>query len=381
MKILTAMGNPELNMKMQEYEEFEIISKDIQYKEGILEILEDKKEVDILILTNNILGELDFKELINKIIKIKNNLKIIVFLDKEDEKIEQYLNSKNIYKIYFLNKINFDLFIKDFFKNSQKNNFKIAQEIQEFKGLIYENKKIKENKKLNLKNCKTKIISITGNYNSGKTVFSYIFSNHISNKNYRVLIIDMNLENNDLDSILIRKVKKNLKNNLKILNFNFIIKKINNNLFCSINMKNELNKLNELEVYKIKEIFTKVNLDYDIILIDTQSNIKNLFIEKILKISDKIIFLSEENLFEVQKMEDNLEIISHDIKIKNDKIKVILNKTNEYKILDYDTKIIGRIPYNSLYTKLINNNFEKNDLEKLNSIYEKIYSNLFMKGE
>ncbi len=381
MKILTAMGNPELNMKMQEYEEFEIISKDIQYKEGILEILEDKKEVDILILTNNILGELDFKELINKIIKIKNNLKIIVFLDKEDEKIEQYLNSKNIYKIYFLNKINFDLFIKDFFKNSQKNNFKIAQEIQEFKGLIYENKKIKENKKLNLKNCKTKIISITGNYNSGKTLFSYIFSNHISNKNYKVLIIDMNLENNDLDSILIRKVKKNLKNNLKILNFNFIIKKINNNLFCSINMKNELNKLNELEVYKIKEIFTKVNLDYDIILIDTQSNIKNLFIEKILKISDKIIFLSEENLFEVQKMEDNLEIISHDIKIKNDKIKVILNKTNEYKILDYDTKIIGRIPYNSLYTKLINNNFEKNDLEKLNSIYEKIYSNLFMKGE
>lgn len=381
MKILTAMGNPELNMKMQEYEEFEIISKDIQYKEGILEILEDKKEVDILILTNNILGELDFKELINQIIKIKNNLKIIVFLDKEDEKIEQYLNSKNIYKIYFLNKINFDLFIKDFFKNSQKNNFKIAQEIQEFKGLIYENKKIKENKKLNLKNCKTKIISITGNYNSGKTLFSYIFSNHISNKNYKVLIIDMNLENNDLDSILIRKVKKHLKNNLKILNFNFIIKKINNNLFCSINMKNELNKLNELEVYKIKEIFTKVNLDYDIILIDTQSNIKNLFIEKILKISDKIIFLSEENLFEVQKMEDNLEIISHDIKIKNDKIKVILNKTNEYKILDYDTKIIGRIPYNSLYTKLINNNFEKNDLEKLNSIYEKIYSNLFMKGE
>lgn len=381
MKILTAMGNPELNMKMQEYEEFEIISKDIQYKEGILEILEDKKEVDILILTNNILGELDFKELINKIIKIKNNLKIIVFLDKEDEKIEQYLNSKNIYKIYFLNKINFDLFIKDFFKNSQKNNFKIAQEIQEFKGLIYENKKIKENKKLNLKNCKTKIISITGNYNSGKTVFSYIFSNHISNKNYRVLIIDMNLENNDLESILIRKVKKHLKNDLKILNFNFIIKKINNNLFCSINMKNELNKLNELEVYKIKEIFTKVNLDYDIILIDTQSNIKNLFIEKILKISDKIIFLSEENLFEVQKMEDILEIISHDIKIKNDKIKVILNKTNEYKILDYDTKIIGRIPYNSLYTKLINNNFEKNDLEKLNSIYEKIYSNLFMKGE
>ena len=381
MKILTAMGNPELNMKMQEYEEFEIISKDIQYKEGILEILEDKKEVDILILTNNILGELDFKELINKIIKIKNNLKIIVFLDKEDEKIEQYLNSKNIYKIYFLNKINFDLFIKDFFKNSQKNNLKIAQEIQEFKGLIYENKKIKENKKLNLKNCKTKIISITGNYNSGKTVFSYIFSNHISNKNYKVLIIDMNLENNDLDSILIRKVKKHLKNNLKILNFNFIIKKINNNLFCSINMKNELNKLNELEVYKIKEIFTKVNLDYDIILIDTQSNIKNLFIEKILKISDKIIFLSEENLFEVQKMEDILEIISHDIKIKNDKIKVILNKTNEYKILDYDTKIIGRIPYNSLYTKLINNNFEKNDLEKLNSIYEKIYSNLFMKGE
>ena len=39
-KVLTAMANPELHEKLKEKKEIEIIGKDIQYQEGIFEIIE-----------------------------------------------------------------------------------------------------------------------------------------------------------------------------------------------------------------------------------------------------------------------------------------------------------------------------------------------------
>ena len=46
-KIVTALGNPCLNTELNKYDDFEIIGKDIQYKDGIIEILElkDRKSV------------------------------------------------------------------------------------------------------------------------------------------------------------------------------------------------------------------------------------------------------------------------------------------------------------------------------------------------
>ena len=42
MKIITAMNNPELNEELKKEKNIEIICKDIFYKEGILEILENE---------------------------------------------------------------------------------------------------------------------------------------------------------------------------------------------------------------------------------------------------------------------------------------------------------------------------------------------------
>lgn len=47
-KVITALSNPIVNKKLEAYEEIEIITNDIQYKEGILELLEIKKEIDFI---------------------------------------------------------------------------------------------------------------------------------------------------------------------------------------------------------------------------------------------------------------------------------------------------------------------------------------------
>ena len=113
MKIVTAIGDTYINEKLKKESDLEIVGKDIPYQEGVLEILEEIENIDLLILSNNILGEYDFIELINKIKKTQKTLELIIFLKEKNINIENYLYSKNIYKIYYLNKENYNIFLKN----------------------------------------------------------------------------------------------------------------------------------------------------------------------------------------------------------------------------------------------------------------------------
>ena len=84
-KIITAIGNPELNNNLKEINEFEIIANDIQYQEGILEILEEK-EADILILSELLKGEMPLNLLIEEIKQRRENIKIILLVENEKKK-------------------------------------------------------------------------------------------------------------------------------------------------------------------------------------------------------------------------------------------------------------------------------------------------------
>ena len=50
-KIVTALGNPSLNTELKKHSEFEVIGKDIQYKDGVLEILELSNDINYLIIS------------------------------------------------------------------------------------------------------------------------------------------------------------------------------------------------------------------------------------------------------------------------------------------------------------------------------------------
>ena len=78
-KILTALGNPSLNNELKKYKDFEIIGKDIQYKDGIIEILEINPDINYLIVSEELDGQTSLEELIDLIIKINRKKKIFSY--------------------------------------------------------------------------------------------------------------------------------------------------------------------------------------------------------------------------------------------------------------------------------------------------------------
>ena len=141
-KVLTAIGNENLNNILKEQDEFEILENDIFYKEGILEFLEKNNDVDILILYENLAGEINIINLINKIKIINNEINIFFILENKNDELEKILKKENIKNIFYINEINVNDFI-DKIKNAKiNNNEKLIEEINLLKNII--NKKNEE---------------------------------------------------------------------------------------------------------------------------------------------------------------------------------------------------------------------------------------------
>ena len=365
LKVITALGNPIINEKLKEYDKYEIVGKDIQYEEGIFEILEENNNIDILLVSNNLPEEYDFKILINKIIKIKNNLKIIVFLKEKDETIENFLISKNIFEIYYMSNI------EEFFYKININNEMKHDDIEEIKKLInnnikkienYDNKNTtKKKKKRNIMlnrtikedyadNEKKEIIVITGNNGAGKSIISAIFSDFLIKHNKKVLLIDMDFNYSTISSLFDKKNKKN----------NDLIVNIKSNFDIIFDLKKYLFQSNFNYEFIYKEL-SKFRIIYDSIIIDLPGDKEKEMVKEMLQLSDKIIYLFEPNLIELQKANLNLESYINDLKIDSNKIKLILNKSNKYKIdkniltsVFSEYEIIGDVEYSEMLNLVIN---------------------------
>ena len=151
-KILTAINNPNLNKKLSEQEFIEISYKDIQYKEAILEVLNEDNYFDIIIINEQLPGEINFIELIKKIKKINKKIKIIIILEKEDEIKENELKKININEIYYNNKITLEYLIKIIKEKEINKEEELKKEINELKQIIKMNE-LKNNTK-KMKNIK-----------------------------------------------------------------------------------------------------------------------------------------------------------------------------------------------------------------------------------
>ena len=95
MKILTALANENINKKLEVKQNCEIIYKDIQYQEALLEILDKNKNIDVLILSSILPGELDIYELINLIKYKQENINIYIILDKQNDKLIKFSRDEN----------------------------------------------------------------------------------------------------------------------------------------------------------------------------------------------------------------------------------------------------------------------------------------------
>ena len=57
-------------------------------------------------------GNIDIRKLIEKIKLNNSNIKIILFLEKKNEELENYLYAKGIYNIFYNNQIEIEEIIK-----------------------------------------------------------------------------------------------------------------------------------------------------------------------------------------------------------------------------------------------------------------------------
>jgi len=389
MNIITALKNPNINKKIKEKTSFNIIGNDIQYQEGIIEMLEKNGEIDLIIISELLPGEYSFRDLINKIKQINNKIDIIPILKEKNEEFNNYLISKGIFNIFFNNELTIEELIKIINeKNNIKKEIEINEEIKKLKKIILEknNKKIKNNllkylknktKKINnIKNNK-KIISVIGTGGVGKSSFCTIFAKLIKNK--KILIIDFDILNSSINSIFGTKKypKKFKENNAKIGLDKLIIKVDKNiNILCATKF------LVDENYKKTKEEFSnelnKLKDKYDLIIIDNSSECFFEYTKEILKKSDLILFLVEPNLIELKKSKNLLNIYINKWKIKKEKINIIFNKINinsiDNKILKTlfsDFNILGKIKININYNLIINKSFKfinkkiKNDYLKI----------------
>ena len=186
-KILTAIGNENLNNVLKKENEFEILENDIFYREGILEFLEKNKKVDILILYEKLNGEINLINLIKDIKKINNEINIFFILENKNPELENLLKNENIKNIFYNDEININNFINKLKNTNINKEEKLVEEIKLLKNII--NKKDEEilkyqnqNENINFNN--KKIITVIGEELSGKSLIISNLQNVLKDEQY-----------------------------------------------------------------------------------------------------------------------------------------------------------------------------------------------------
>ena len=372
--IITAIGNINLNVELKKDKYFCVVSQDIQYQDGIFEILEQKIDIDFLILSQNIPGELDFIELIQKIIKVNPKINIYIILEERNVQIENELNNMKINKIFYSNQVDIKDMI-DFLKNdSQSEEEHLKEEIEKLKELILKSNvsqnaqenyqitrmKNEETIKKQIKKSSKKVdskeaemICICGVYGSGKSIISLLIAKYYEKQNKKVMIIDADIYNNSIHTILGVKINNNDDKFIKINK--------NISIFSDFNDFVDIDKY--LKVDRFNRFLNQIKNEYDIVIIDTTSNMENEYIKKILKLSSKIIFLVEPNLSEISKSRKLLDYFLQKINMNKEKLGIIFNKVykntiddNILKNLFFNIKILGKVEYSEKYSECINKN-------------------------
>lgn len=319
MNTLVAVNDEKIFQKIKKEKRLNIIINNIQYKEGILEVLEKNKNIEYIFFDEDLNGQIKIEKLIKKIKEINTKINLIILLNNIDNLKENYL---------IKNKINFFL----------KEEFEI-------------NKILKT--KINNNHKQNKIIAIIGNNGSGKTITTLILG-YLLSQNKKVLMIEDNIQNNFLE-IIYSKInqKENKNSNNKII-------EIKNNLYL-FNIKKIINYYQKDKI-KILEEINKIENNYEYILIDTP-NIKSYKIYE--PIIDDTILILNPNLLEINKIKK--VIIYHKTKLK-----VILNQYNENSIskeileniFKNKIEIITKIKNNINYNLFINQHFNFKYLDK-----------------
>ncbi|MCL2382800.1 MAG: AAA family ATPase [Oscillospiraceae bacterium] len=413
--VITAMGNPKINEELKKGKIYNVLLPDIQYQEGVIEVLEGEMSIDVLILNSILPGEKTVEELINLIKGINRRVEIIIILEKENDDIKNFLISKGVFNVFYDNQITieeikqilkenkipneineeikllkemildrkrktfFDVFQGEKFKKGKVKHNQKNETVKTIKGWIKKNKAINyyllnnkiikelRNKKNKINNQKNKVISIIGMTGAGKTLIIYMLAKIIKNK--KILIIDFDFSNNNMSTLFgTSKLPENTtklleENKLKInhLNASNLIIHISKQLKLVSRMNLILEKHQDTQ--DLKDIIKEMMPKYDLIIIDTSSETSQSYLKQIINISNSVFFVVVPNILGIKSSQKLLEVYINKWKIRKEKINIIFNKYNINSIdntvlenLFSEFKILGKIKMRNIYDLFLNGN-------------------------
>ena len=422
--VITAIANPIINNELKKEKNIEVIGNDIQYKDGVIEILEKNIEVNYIILSDILIGEELLINLIRKINEINKNIKIIIILTNENKKEYDNLISIGVKKIFYNNKVE----IKEILDiiNEENDTDKLIEEINSLKKIILENKNInniqnkeiikEENKKNNNKEKSTEkinnkktnkllilnkfkilnkiknkfykyipnnilkkynksenceVISVLGAAGVGKSIFTVNLANSYIYSKKKILIIDFDVLNNSLHTILGLKkyskiIREKLKNN-NLINNKINIKELTIKITNKIDLISGINLLFDskykISSEKIYNIINELKANYEIIIIDNSAECFFDYTKNIIENSNINIFITEANLSEIKKSKNLLNIYINKWNINKNKINILFNKYNKNSIdinilknIFSEFNILGKLNFDEKYNLIINKN-------------------------
>lgn len=335
-EIITAIAEENILKKIMKNKT--INNKNILYKEAILEILKKNKNIDIIIISEKIPGDIDFIKLIKQIQKMIPKIEIMVILS--NKKREEELIKLKIENIYYNNIISIYKLIKEI---KEINKFILpTEENKKTKIINIIKNKVKKNKKLQIEN---NVICIYGKDKIDRKIIELIIIKKLIKTNKKIIILNLKINNKKANRKFKKIIKRKTINNKYYLKVNYQIKEksINKKIKQIININKILNKKNNLIKIKIlKEIIKKYKLNNYYIIINLNYNNKKIIINKI-NIKNKYINLiiienNIKNFLELNKNINknlNLIIINYN---KNNLSKyfyqiILKNKFNKIKII------------------------------------------------
>lgn len=335
-KILVALDNNEIKEKLNIKYGNKVYNYDFSYKEDVIEYLKRYSDDYIILTRLDLPGNISYKEYILSLKKLSNKSKIVIILNKLNIDDRKFLYANEIFNIIEGNEIDIDV---------------IYNQIETEDKVVYKTIYKKPNE-----NNTRRSIAVLGTNGAGKSFVSYLIANSIAKYTKKdVALISMDSKNscqeilgniNCIDyetSEYINEISKNEENVEKYVNQSNYYK----NLWYIIS-KNNYNQKNNNNI-NIKKFIENLENKYNYVVFDTSTCYLNTDVSQLIDWVDEIFFVINPNYISLKQAKFLLDFLSNSLNVKNNKIKVVVNKIGEFSldirqiksILKLDNKIIN----------------------------------------
>ncbi len=335
-KILVALDNNEIKEKLNIKYGNKVYNYDFSYKEDVIEYLKRYSDDYIILTRLDLPGNISYKEYILSLKKLSNKSKIVIILNKLNIDDRKFLYANEIFNIIEGNEIDIDV---------------IYNQIQTEDKVVYKTIYKKPNE-----NNTRRSIAVLGTNGAGKSFVSYLIANSIAKYTKKdVALISMDSKNscqeilgniNCIDyetSEYINEISKNEENVEKYVNQSNYYK----NLWYLIS-KNNYNQKNNNNI-NIKKFIENLENKYNYVVFDTSTCYLNTDVSQLIDWVDEIIFVINPNYISLKQAKFLLDFLSNSLNVKNNKIKIVVNKIGEFSldirqiksILKLDNKIMN----------------------------------------